>query len=848
MEGQKDTAYDYLLELLDDNKIDSWTKNVIIAYLNSHGQVSESEKENLVLELIEGNVSSIGLSAQYATNSENSNVKLNTLKHVSGVNALADNQEIKFNTDVTVLYGLNGSGKSSYFRIIQAMIGNITSSELIQNIYLERPKDVDVDLSYCLNGHKVDVDSWNNTEVVSGLKSIRVFDSNYANSFLKKRESDDLLILPYHLGIFAEIITLIDELKEKAFINRKEQLDAIQQPLDGQLTDKVIAILSKDKLEDEDFNFFLQTFNSYNEEFEEKLLSLEIEHKTLLETNFSDKKQLNIITQQEYKRVNEVYLTYIEKWMGYSIEYHNLYEKKKEYDELSSKRKSTLTVLTQIPGTDSDTWKTFLKSANEYVEENGIDECPYCHRAYDDESLLLVKAYAEFLNNDIELQLSEINSKIKLIADDNSISQSLDELTSVEHIDKEMKETINKWLVKISKFRKQLKTSISENLDMNSLDISLTDVKSKITRLTSELVVKNNEFVENETKKAENLGKLESKLREAKCIKSIHEQYSIIQTYMQKKNEIKGIMDSITKLSTNKISKISNTAHKELLSDQLQQKFEENLEVLGIKGKHIELVGKNSKGTQQTELLMKSHKDITSILSEGEQKIASVALFMAEIVVSKNKSAIIMDDPVNSLDHKMMDKFVDMMLQLENQVIVFTHNRMFMDLINGSDYGHFCKTFDTVCNNNKGKHIYVYQTTSEGNNEKGVIIRGLKVCAKDYLHEIGNLLQKSPFDEFDAVCAKMRKTVDCLIDEVLFNGQIPRKYSIKKNGQSIAWNELKLLRNDSELVDSLRSIFDRTSAGNLHLGQVSIENPPDKEELVELYEKLVDISQNRTTQ
>ena len=147
MEGQKDTAYDYLLELLDDNKIESWTKNVIIAYLNSHGQVSESEKENLVLELIEGNVSSIGLSAQYATNSENSNVKLNTLKHVSGVNALADNQEIKFNTDVTVLYGLNGSGKSSYFRIIQAMIGNITSSELIQNIYLERPKDVDVDLS-----------------------------------------------------------------------------------------------------------------------------------------------------------------------------------------------------------------------------------------------------------------------------------------------------------------------------------------------------------------------------------------------------------------------------------------------------------------------------------------------------------------------------------------------------------------------------------------------------------------------------------------------------------------------------------------------------------------------------
>ncbi|MEG2489405.1 AAA family ATPase [Anaerorhabdus sp.] len=844
MTSQKDTAYDYLLELLNDKKIDSWMKKVITTYLNNHGQVTEEEKECLISELLSGGGSPLELSAQYSTSNEDSTVTLKSLKHISGVNALADNQEIKFNNDVTVLYGLNGSGKSSYFRIIQAMTGNIPSEDIKQNIYLEKPNKIKVNLSYFLNGNQLDENDWNNTGAIAGLKPIRVFDSIYANSFLKKRESDDLLIQPYHLGIFAEIIALFDELKENAIQKLEEQLKGVQQPQKEQLSNEVQTILDKESFLDEDSSFFAQIFNTYNDESEAELSLLETEYKTLLETNFNDKKQLNNTTIQEYKRVQDVYLTYIEKWLAYSVEYHEIYEKKKEYEKLSAQRKSTLTVLSKIPGTDSDIWKRFIKSANEYVEENSIDECPYCHRTYDDKSLLFVNAYAEFLNDNVEEQLTKTNSKIQSISNDNDISQILNELTSTEHISEEVKKDVILWLGEISKFREDLKTAITNNLDLSALDISLTVVKNRITQLSSGLVQKNNEYIESEVKKTENLAKIDEQLSGARCKKSIHEQYVIIKSYMETKNEIKSKYDTVVKLTTNKISKASNAAHKELLSDQLQEHFADNLVSLGLKGKKIELMGKNNKGTQQTELLMKSHKDVTAILSEGEQKVASVALFIAEIEVSKNKSVIILDDPVTSLDHKMMAQFTDMILQLQNQVIILTHNRMFMDLINGSEYGHFCKTFDTDCNKAKGKHIYVYQTTSEGNNNKGVIIRRINVCAKDYLQEIDTLLSKSPFNDVDSVCAKMRKTVDCLIDEILFNGQIPRKYSIKGTGQSINWAELKKIGKSAEVVDSLREIFDRTSAGDLHIGQISRQNPPEKEELVELYNKLSTLSQN----
>ena len=97
-------------------------------------------------------------------------------------------------------------------------------------------------------------------------------------------------------------------------------------------------------------------------------------------------------------------------------------------------------------------------------------------------------------------------------------------------------------------------------------------------------------------------------------------------------------------------------------------------------GHKIELKNSTSKGVQQTELVMKSKTNVTNILSEGEQKAVSIALFLAEIFVAQNKSSIILDDPVNSLDHKMMDCLSDILLQLDNQVIIFTHNIVYYEI------------------------------------------------------------------------------------------------------------------------------------------------------------------------
>lgn len=70
----------------------------------------------------------------------------------------------------------------------------------------------------------------------------------------------------------------------------------------------------------------------------------------------------------------------------------------------------------------------------------------------------------------------------------------------------------------------------------------------------------------------------------------------------------------------------------------------------------------------------------STVLSEGEQRALAIACFLADPHVSESKGAIIVDDPVTSLDHqrirRVANRFVAEAVR-GRQVIIFTHNLLF---------------------------------------------------------------------------------------------------------------------------------------------------------------------------
>ena len=108
--NNKTHAKDYLSEFSNDKP--DWFKTLIKDAIETNGSIEEFRINEIFDNLLNG--TPLQVQAYNLSSAQQSSQKLlfESLTHVSGVNALCENQTIKFSPDVTVLYGLNGSGKS----------------------------------------------------------------------------------------------------------------------------------------------------------------------------------------------------------------------------------------------------------------------------------------------------------------------------------------------------------------------------------------------------------------------------------------------------------------------------------------------------------------------------------------------------------------------------------------------------------------------------------------------------------------------------------------------------------------------------------------------------------------
>lgn len=96
----------------------------------------------------------------------------------------------------------------------------------------------------------------------------------------------------------------------------------------------------------------------------------------------------------------------------------------------------------------------------------------------------------------------------------------------------------------------------------------------------------------------------------------------------------------------------------------------------------IDISHTGSAGTSYRQLFLKG-KEPSKILSEGEQKIISLADFLAEMKLSEITCGVIFDDPVTSLDDERKGRIAERIAQesKNNQVVVFTHDLVFVSTL-----------------------------------------------------------------------------------------------------------------------------------------------------------------------
>lgn len=139
--------------------------------------------------------------------------------------------------------------------------------------------------------------------------------------------------------------------------------------------------------------------------------------------------------------------------------------------------------------------------------------------------------------------------------------------------------------------------------------------------------------------------------------------------------------------ATNRVTTKSTEIAQALVTDALRAQFSHEVASFEIDDLAVELRQQNSiQGIPRFKVALtrKPTAAVGQVLSEGEHRCVALAAFMAELATTENKSGIVFDDPVSSLDH-MHRAAVAKRLVTEaahRQVIVFTHDLAFLFELN----------------------------------------------------------------------------------------------------------------------------------------------------------------------
>ena len=840
---------DYLIEFADTPNTAGWLRDLIIKIINNNRSLTEEEIESSTQQLIKGSDSILQFHDKKPTSSNN-DIRFISLTHNSGVGALADNQTIKFSKNITLLYGKNGSGKSSYFKILNELVGGSNRTEIRPNIYSTTPNPIRVDVTYASSGKETSI-AWDGSKrSISPLSSSCVFDSSYTNMFLQKRSAGSVIVQPYGLHLFTILTSAIEDIKVRVRLKHDLLVKSLPSINNSEISKDILDALKSRAITPKQKEYIENSY-TFDEQKQGKLDNLEKRLSDLRSTNYDDKIKLAESVKQTFDTLYH-HLSNAKNTLVLKLTEVNTAIKNLQTAKLNSEHtKKRIEILEEIGKTDSPEWKRFVEAGFTYTQTDDFDNkfCPYCRQPINEAAAAIITAYrfflidqsSEELNKSLK-QISQLRNDVSIIKTEYYFTESLQNLIKEEENGASMLTKLLNSINLLSDIKKKILVSLeSETADDTIKCDFIKPIEDWLISRMDEYQCKIKYYEEQRRKKTEDESDLLQQIKPIIENKAISENKEYFDEWFAKNQSIEMLNNREKELQTKKISILASKASQTLITENLRNKFEEELKALGLTKLSVNLTDAgSSKGQSFMQLKLVKDNRVTDILSEGEQKGVALALFIAERRMQLSKNPIIMDDPVNSLDNSVISNFVDRLTKLDNQIIIFSHNILFYNSLVCCQGAHECSLKKTTCNA-QSKHLYVYDVMSLGQSKKGIIAESCLNTVENNLKKAQKLLNEisSTNEVVNMLTGILRHAIELIIDEKILKNVIPLKFRGKK--AQIPWHNLKSLNPDSEKIDILRKHYSRLSGGALHLGTEATENPIDMEELESILNNLKSI-------
>lgn len=846
--GTKKELIDFLWDWADTNG--DWSKLLVSTVIATEQPLSSAERNDIFDYFLQMAKLKTGLPPlnilKPIYSPVSTRVDLVSLSEVKGVNKLAKDQTIKFGQNLTVIYGENGTGKTGYCRILKALGFSYEPQKSILSNVGMKAEPQSAEINYMVNG-TTNSFIWDGNNVNNFLSTISVFNNNCVQISLV--DGRNLIVSPLGFHLFNLI---------------SNELNALNQLLDDAIAKKTtelpwIDLLNPGTLQADFIN------NLSTQSTEQRLLELsafEADHQKELDQKEQELKGLNrdlllakikaFTTQINELNSNISQIESAEK----VLTKEKLESILKNQDRILDLEKSSqigisdIAIARGIDFYETKEFVNFIGSAELYIKKldknnypnNDNDICVYCRQDLNKDAQKLLSDYRKLLNDTTQTELSDLMETNRLLKlDINNLKTNISFVSGVFGISDtqemiqpdEMKE-YNLKLGNLTKVISEMTVDPKTTMDLNY-------------KKYLEFLTKKREILAGSLKTtievSENLEAQESallkKIAELKDRKLLKEKIEEIKSQIISLKIIERLDKNRSKLSTGSISRKTTEAREELVKHNFIKIFHEELKQLRKSNIKIDLDFGTVKGTSRVQQKINSGYILTEILSEGEQKSIALAEYLTELQLDNSQSPVVFDDPVNSLDHHIIDDVARRLINLSRtrQVIIFTHSiLLFNSLLYFSKQPTY-KALDYKLYNSKNQ-FDITGFITEAEEEINSVSAMLK--------PLNQIINNTPtnIDEHELAAkgyGHLRSAIELFVEHEIFNGTVKRYQKNIALGSFIKVNGTLL----NAHKDELNELFER-ACGFIdgHSNPTEISNKPT---LIELKEDFARFRSIRST-
>ena len=350
-----------------------------------------------------------------------------------------------------------------------------------------------------------------------------------------------------------------------------------------------------------------------------------------------------------------------------------------------------------LPGVGSSPWKELWESARRFSEAHAYtnmgfpvldpaSRCVLCQQTVDPEATDRLSRFERFVKDDTQVRLREareaydiqVRNLTSLVVSAEAVATNLTDL-EVGHRD--LVTETKKVLGRYEAVRTTVVTALSESGDV---PVTPIDPEATVARLQEAAAAAraSAESLSDPTALADRLTAVTRKRKELELLHKIRGSRAAIVAEIGRLKDRVALEAAKSDAATGSITKKVLELSEENITEVVRDTFTRETDRLQLERVTIAKTRAERGALLHQPKLVGARQNVTlpRVLSEGERTALGLAAFFTEAHLDASKSALILDDPVTSLDHIRRGLVASRLAALAEtrQVVVFTHDVSFV--------------------------------------------------------------------------------------------------------------------------------------------------------------------------